>query len=67
MMKTMSAQDAKNANGMILDTASAEPLSIKKHGRDVVVVDAAEEYERLKPFGQIETGIASARARTLKQ
>lgn len=46
-MKTMSAKDAKNAFGSLLDTARAEPVTIEKHGRPVVVVLSVEEYERL--------------------
>jgi prevent-host-death family protein len=47
-MRTMSAKDAKNGFGLLLDTARAEPVTIEKHGRPVVVVLAIEEYERLK-------------------
>lgn len=47
-MKTMSARDAKNAFGLLLDTARAEPVSIEKHGRPVVVVLSVEEFERMK-------------------
>ncbi|MCZ8158327.1 MAG: type II toxin-antitoxin system Phd/YefM family antitoxin [Rhizobiaceae bacterium] len=46
-MRTMSAREAKNAFGLLLDTARAEPVVIEKHGRGVVVVLAIEEYERL--------------------
>ncbi len=46
-MKTMSARVAKNAFGLMIDTARAEPVLIEKHGRGVVVVIALEEYERL--------------------
>ncbi len=46
-MKTMSAREAKNAFGLMIDTARAEPVLIEKHGRGVVVVVAVEEYERL--------------------
>ena len=46
-MKTMSAREAKNAFGLMIDTARAGPVLIEKHGRGVVVVVAAEEYERL--------------------
>lgn len=46
-MKSMSAKDAKNGFGLLLDTARAEPVTIEKHGRGVVVVMAIEEYERL--------------------
>lgn len=44
----MSAKDAKNAFGRLLDTARAEPVIVEKHGRAVVVVLAIEEFERLK-------------------
>ena len=47
-MKTMSARDAKNAFGMLIDTARAEPVVIEKHGRRVVVVLSVEEFDRLK-------------------
>jgi prevent-host-death family protein len=43
----MSAREAKNAFGLLIDTARAEPVMIEKHGRGVVVVVAVEEYERL--------------------
>jgi prevent-host-death family protein len=46
-MKTMSAREAKNAFGLMIDTARAEPVRIEKHGRGVVVVVSVEEYERL--------------------
>jgi prevent-host-death family protein len=50
-MKTMSAREAKNAFGLMIDTARAEPVLIEKHGRGVVVVIAVEEYERLQCKG----------------
>lgn len=46
-MKTMSARQAKNAFGLMIDTARAEPVLIEKHGRGVVMVISVEEYERL--------------------
>jgi prevent-host-death family protein len=46
-MKTMSARTAKNAFGLMIDTARAEPVLIEKHGRAVVMVISVEEYERL--------------------
>ena len=44
----MSAKDAKNGFGLLLDTARAEPVTVEKHGRAVVVVLSVEEYERLR-------------------
>jgi prevent-host-death family protein len=49
-VKTMSARDAKNAFGLLIDTARAEPVLIEKHGRGVVVVISIEEYERFSEF-----------------
>ncbi len=46
-MKTMSAREAKNGFGLMIDAARAEPVRIEKHGRGVVMVIAVEEYERL--------------------
>jgi prevent-host-death family protein len=44
----MSAREAKNGFGLLLDSARASPVLIEKHGRPVVVVLAVEEFERLK-------------------
>lgn len=44
----MSAKDPKNAFGRLVDTARAEPVTVQKHGRGVIVVMSVEEYERLK-------------------
>ncbi|MEW7009428.1 type II toxin-antitoxin system Phd/YefM family antitoxin [Lentilitoribacter sp. EG35] len=46
-MKTLSARDAKNRFGYLIDIARQEPVSVEKHGRPVVVVLSAEDYERL--------------------
>ncbi|MGX7925490.1 type II toxin-antitoxin system prevent-host-death family antitoxin [Tsuneonella sp. HG094] len=46
-MKTISARDAKNGFGLLIDTALVEPVTIEKHGRAVVVVVSVEEYDRL--------------------
>lgn len=55
-MKTMSAREAKNSFGLMIDTARAGPVQIEKHGRGVVVVLAVEEYERLKAIEAGATG-----------
>lgn len=47
-MQTLSARDAKYNLGRLIDTARAEPVTVEKHGRPVVVVLAVEEYQRLK-------------------
>ena len=57
-MKTMSAREAKNAFGLMIDTARAEPVLIEKHGRGVVMVISVEEYERLTARGCTAEGAA---------
>ena len=49
-MKTLRAKDAHYGFGRLIDLARAEPVAVAKHGRPVVVVMAAEEYERLTFF-----------------
>lgn len=61
-MKTMSAKDAKNAFGRLLDTARAEPVIVEKHGRAVVVVLAVEEFERLKAPDQVDLATRAKRS-----
>ena len=46
-MRSMSAKDAKNSFGLLLDYARATPVQVEKHGRPVVVVLSVEEFERL--------------------
>lgn len=60
-MKTMSAREAKNGFGLMIDTARAEPVLIERHGRGVVVV-SVEEYERLSvQSGRADKGTARRR------
>lgn len=61
-MKTVSAKDAKNGFGRLLDTARAEPVTVEKHGRAVVVVLSVEEYERLILADQRERGVGDDRS-----
>jgi prevent-host-death family protein len=64
-MKTLTAKDAKYRFGRLIDLARAEPVTIAKHGRPVVVVMSVEEYERLK--GRKAAGAkAVARTRDMK-
>lgn len=47
-MQTVSAKEAKNWFGRLIDLARAAPVLVEKHGRGVVVVLAVEEFDRLK-------------------
>ncbi|GAA0547886.1 type II toxin-antitoxin system prevent-host-death family antitoxin [Rhizomicrobium palustre] len=57
-MQRISARDAKNGFGRLIDLARAEPVAIEKFGRSVVVVLSVEEYERLSQ----KSGVRATRA-----
>ena len=46
-MAAMTATDAKNKFGQVLEMAQAEPVRIQKNGRDVAVVLSPEQYGAL--------------------
>ncbi len=47
-MSAISATDAKNRFGQVLEAAQSEPVHIQKNGRDVAVMLSPEEYRRLQ-------------------
>lgn len=47
-MEKISATEAQNKFGELLDCARREPIEITKKGRSVAVVLAVEEFERLR-------------------
>ena len=65
-MKTMSAREAKNGFGLIIDTVRSEPALIEEHGRGVVMVFAMEEYERLRKGFPCERNAAEGTAEATK-
>jgi prevent-host-death family protein len=50
-MAEMTATDAKNKFGQMLEMAQAEPVRIQKNGRDVAVVLSPEQYKALVDRG----------------
>ena len=46
-MSEITATDAKNKFGQLLEMAQKEPVRIQKNGRDVAVVLSPEQYEAL--------------------
>lgn len=46
-MAEMTATDAKNKFGELLEMVHKEPVRIQKNGRDVAVVVSAEDYRRM--------------------
>ena len=47
-MKTVSATEAKNRLGAILDNAQREPVVIRRQDRDIAVVLSMADYERMR-------------------
>jgi prevent-host-death family protein len=45
-VSTITATDAKNRFGQVLEMARTEPVRVQKNGRDVGVVISPEEFER---------------------
>ena len=50
-MKSLIARDAKYEFGRLIDLARAEPVTVSKLGRPVVVMVSVEKLERLKALG----------------
>lgn len=50
-MRKFTSAHAKNHFGELIDAARAEPVAITKYDRTVVVILAAEEFERMKAAG----------------
>ena len=65
-MQRMSARDAKNGFGRLIDLARAEPVAIEKHDRAVVVVIALEEYERLTGYESTKNELPKGESRPPK-
>jgi prevent-host-death family protein len=47
-MAAMTATDAKNRFGQMLEMAQAEPVHIQKNGRDVGIVLSPEQYAAMQ-------------------
>lgn len=46
-MATITATEAKNKFGQVLEMVQAEPVRIQKNGRDVAIVLSPEQYRAL--------------------
>ena len=52
-MRSITSADAKNNFGELIDLARAAPVMVTKYDRPVVVVMAAEEYERVMALAEM--------------
>jgi prevent-host-death family protein len=68
-MSTITATDAKNRFGQVLETAQREPVHIQKNGRDVGVLISPEEYRRLQEANRPGPNplVMEAHARSVKR
>jgi prevent-host-death family protein len=64
-MRTLTAKEAKHDFGRLIDLARAETVAVAKHGRPIVVVMAAEEFERLNEVNGSST-VPAAKRKTKK-
>jgi prevent-host-death family protein len=47
-MRTITAIDAKDRFGQLLETAQREPVTVTKQGRPAAVMLSVEDYERMR-------------------
>lgn len=47
-MKTITAIEAKNRFGQLIDAAQRQPVTVTKQGRPSIVVMSVEDYQRRK-------------------
>ena len=68
-MKTMTATDAKNHFGELLDMVHAGPVRLQRQGRDVAVILSAEEFRRLSTAasGQASPAVRRLHAESAKR
>jgi prevent-host-death family protein len=48
IMQTISATEAKQKFGALLDLSQREPVAIQRHDRNIVVVVSPQDYEDLR-------------------
>jgi prevent-host-death family protein len=64
-MAAMTATDAKNRFGQMLEMAQAEPVHIQKNGRDVGIVLSPEQYARLVARPGVNPLVAKLHAKSV--
>lgn len=68
-MKTLTATDAKNRFGELIDMAQAGPVRVQRQGRDVAVVLSPEEFRRLSDAasGKVSRAVERLHAESSKR
>ncbi len=47
-MKYVSANEAKQSFGQVMETAQREPVIVRKHNRPAAVIISPQEYDRIR-------------------
>lgn len=63
-MRSITSAYAKNNFGELIDLARAAPVAVTKYDRQVVVVMAVEEFERLKALDKSNMALRAGHRRT---
>lgn len=68
-MKILTATDAKNRFGELIDMAQAEPVRVQRQGRDVAVVLSPDEFRRLSDAasGRVNPAVEKLHAASVKR
>jgi prevent-host-death family protein len=68
-VKTLTATDAKNRFGELIDMAQAGPVRVQRQGRDVAVVLSPEEFRRLSEVaaGKVSPAVQKLHAESAKR
>ncbi len=63
-MKTVTAKEAKNRFGQLIDDAQRQPVTVEKNGRPFVVVQSFEDFQMAQQFKMtsLRAAISEARA-----
>lgn len=69
-MSTVTATEAKNKFGQMLEMARKEPVRVQKNGRDVAVILSPEEFQALAGTGasdQVNPAVKKLHAANVKR
>ena len=65
-MRTVTATEAQNQFGKLIDDAQREPVRISRNGRDQVVILSVAEFERLTKSPTMRPEIRAIHERLMK-
>jgi prevent-host-death family protein len=53
-MKYVTANEAKQSFGQVMETAQREPVVVRKHNRPTAVILSSQEYDRIRKINRKE-------------